>query len=830
MSSDDGGDVITVRGVFIPNEQESSSQVATFLDDEDLARTGDATAAEALTRLSGLSVVGGRFAYIRGLGDRYSSALLNGSPLPSPDPLRRTVPLDLFPSNILSGAAVQKTFSADYPGEFGGGIIDLRTTRLPSEPFLTLKAGSAYNSETTGKDGLFVRGGDSDWTGFSFGLRDVPDPLQAVLDSDQRLNELSDRQIEIVGESLINSPLTVIQSGELGPNWNGSIEGGTSFLKGDLEIGLVGVVGYNQQWTTERAKRQTVRGDVLAFDFDATETILDVTANALTSASANWGQQEIQSTLFYVHSTSKEAQISEGLDFDAQGENSFTESSGWYERELIMFQTSGDHVLGDFELNWRGALAESSRDAPYERFVQREVDDTGTPRYSVANRNGTNFSFLEDQVASGGADLSYSAMMFDGLNQIFTVGYDFSTTERTYDFFSFRFAGGNSLPDDVQLARTDFLFSPDNIDPARFELIEVSSVNDSYEAELTVNAAFAQADLELTPFIRSTLGVRYEDAEQFVFTRDRFGNVGTRSDLNNDYVLPAATITWNFADDMQLRFGYSETITRPQFRELARSSYFDPQNDRVYRGNDGLIDSQLTNYDARVEWYLGREQFVTLAGFYKEIENPIEEIQIENGTFVFETTFINSPKAELFGLEAEYRNTFMMPFGGAWFEDRDWLFSANYTYTNSEVQAEEGDLIVDPLSGRLVEASLFGLDGADLQGAPEHIANTQFGWESDREQMTLLVGYVSNRILQRGIPLAGAELPDIVEEPGVQLDLVYRRDFEVKGRDFTLGISGRNLLNTEHREFQNSGGSLGETEFNTYDRGMSLSASLSASF
>ena len=132
---------VVVRGQFIPEPQRETSQVATFLSTEDLTRQGDANAALALTRLSGLSIVSGRFAYVRGLGDRYSSALLNGSPLPSPEPLRRTVPLDLFPSSVLAGAAVQKTFSANYPGEFGGGVIDLQTLRQPAENFLTVKAG-----------------------------------------------------------------------------------------------------------------------------------------------------------------------------------------------------------------------------------------------------------------------------------------------------------------------------------------------------------------------------------------------------------------------------------------------------------------------------------------------------------------------------------------------------------------------------------------------------------------------------------------------------------------------------------------------------------------
>ncbi len=826
-------ETVVVRGQFIPEPQRQTSQVASFLAPEDLARQGDANAALALTRLSGLSIVSGRFAYVRGLGDRYSVALLNGSPLPSPEPLRRTVPLDLFPSNVLNGAAVQKTFSANYPGEFGGGLIDLETLRQPSENFINLKVGTSYNTVTSGDEGIFVNGSDSDWTGYDDGLRDIPGALGQILASGERFSTFSDAEIEAAGESLVNSPLSVIQAGDVGPDFEASIDGGYLFESGETELGLVGVVAYDQGWTTQDATRQFVQGGVLGSNFRSVETSLDVTVNALGSATLNMTSDHLfQATVFYVHSTTKEAQITQGTDFNAQGSTGeiYDEATGWFERSLIFGQLRGEHIFGDFEFKWRGSLAQSTRDAPYERSLRRNVNEDGVPVYSVANSYGIRFSDLTDDNVAVGADLAYTLAIGGGREAVLSGGFDYSSTEREYNFLALRFAGGNSLPLDVQLARPDFLFSPDNIDPARFVLQEISTTNDSYAGQLDVSAAYVQADLEVTDFIRSTIGLRYEEGEQTVSTFDRFGNPGAGDVLiANDYLLPAVTVTWNFADDLQMRLGYSQTIARPQFRELALSSYFDPETERVYRGNSGLLDSELTNYDARFEYYLGRNQFFTLAGFYKELENPIEEVQFSTSTFVFETTFINSPKAELFGGEVEYRTRFDMPFEGSFFDDREWLFSANYTYTSSEVMAGPNDQVFDPISRSLRDASLFGLDGADLQGTPENILNVQFGWESDVEQLTLLVGWVDDRILQRGLSQPGAELLDIIEEPGVQVDLVYRRDFTVGDRDFTIGISGRNLLDEQHAEYQQNEG-IGRTEFNTYDRGRSISATLTAKF
>ena len=305
---------------------------------------------------------------------------------------------------------------------------------------------------------------------------------------------------------------------------------------------------------------------------------------------------------------------------------------------------------------------------------------------------------------------------------------------------------------------------------------------------------------------------------------------GSTANLENDYILPTATVTWNFADDLQLRLGYSETISRPQFRELSPSIFNDPDSDRIYQGNEQLQDTEFTNYDARLEYYMGRNQFITLAAFYKEIINPIEEFSFINPGGALQTSFINAPEAELLGAEFEFKTRFEMPIDQIWFNQRDWLFSFNYTYTSTEISAGETDLVAGPFSPVPVPGNLFGLDGAQLQGTPENILNLQFGWDNDVEQATLLLNWVDERILQRGRPDGTSQIADVLQDPGVQLDFVYRRDLTFGDRDFTLGLSARNLLGEKNEEFQLNGGELGRTEFNTYERGTSLSASVTAKF
>lgn len=829
-TAETSGDTIVVRGRFIPEPQRQTAQVASFVTTEDLARSGDQNAAIALTRLSGLSIVGGRFAYVRGLGDRYSAALLNGSPLPSPEPLRRIVPLDLFPSEVLDSVAVQKTYSANFAGEFGGGMIDLRTLRRPIDSFLNISTSIGYNTVTQTSRGLVHRGSDSDWSGYDQGYRDIPGPLAGVLRNNQPLNGLSSSQLEAVSESVVIPNLLVVQSIPIDPNYSFAANGGHAFQLGSIDMGVVAAAGFDSSWTFEEAQRQRVRGDVLGTNLGSQLTSYNANTNALLSLTADLADHALGATFFYVHSSRKDTQLTRGEDFNAQGGRPiYRESTGWFERELAMFQLTGEHTFGNLEARWRGSVSQATRNTPFLQDLTRVEQANGDIAFTSGARYEIQFTDLTDDLSNFGGELLYTFGLSDGRELVLTAGADTARTEREYTTLFFRMVGGNSLPGDVQVARPDFLFSPDNIGPTRFELAEIQNTQSNYIGELYVDSIFAQADVDVTSFIRASLGLRYEDAAQSVQTFSRFGQLGRGATLKNDYILPALTVTWNFADDLQLRLGYSQTIARPQFREFANSGFFDPESQRNFRGFDGLVDSELTNYDARLEYYLGRDQFVTAAVFYKEIENPIEEVIFETASFVSEVTFLNSPKAELRGLELEYRQTFDFPLDIGWFRDRDWRFAINYTYTQSEIIAPAGVQVLDPISNSPRDAAFFNLDGSALQGTPENIVNAQLGWEGDNDQLTVLVNWVDDRILQRGFNSPSGVLPDVIDEPGVQLDFQYRRLFEVRGQEFSLGVSGRNLLDEQHREYQQNA-TIGETEFNTYDRGRSFSVSLSTSF
>ena len=829
----DDGEVIVVLGRFIPEPMRETSEVSAFLSEEDLARTGDDNAASALTRLTGLSVSQGRFVYVRGLGDRYSSALLNGSPLPSPEPLRRQVPLDLFPSNILSGATVQKTFSPNYPGEFGGGIINLKTLTMPDYPFLSLKVGSAWSKESTQNHGVTYFGSDNDWTGFDDGLRDIPGALSAAILQNKRIddNNFTPAQLETIGQSLENSPVNVLFTEKLMPDFEAEISAGSTFDMDGYSLGLVGVVGYDNSWRTRRAQRQEVVGNTLETDFQATTTVGDIVLNGFGSAALEWENNKVSANVLAVRSTSKYAKIETGIDFNLPGadpanpvDNERTEASAWYERQLASGQINGEHTFGPLKIDWRTAIARSTREAPYEREIRYDIVN-GAPIFGGGGGLGNRIRFtqLDDEVASAGFDAAYTLPIGANRDAVISGGAVYSNTVRDTKLYQFSWTGPRGpTPLDVLTARVDYLLSPDNIDPRRFVLNEFTGADDNYKGSLSNTGAYVAADIEVLPLIRAAVGVRYEDATETVRTYNRFGlTPSAPTTLDNQYWLPAATFTWNFSEDQQFRLGYSQTIARPQFRELARTPFIDPDTDRFYEGNPFLKDTEFKNYDARYEFYFDQDQFFTVGAFYKEITNPIEEVVIRVDRY--QTRFINAPEATLAGAEFEYKLLFDLPFSIG-MDDATWLFQANYTYTKSEVKAGPGTTVISPIDFRVVPSSFFELDGSPLQGSPEHIVNVQFGYESPASQLTLLAGWTDERIARRG---QGSVEP-VIDVPGLNVDLVYKQFFTLGETDMTLSLAGRNLTNTDHEEYQIY--ARGKNVVDQYKRGQTFSVSLSAEY
>ncbi len=832
---------IVVTGRRSSNIAQTAPQVLSVLSSADIARTGEGDIAGALSRVTGLSVVGNGFVYVRGLGDRYSLALLNGSPLSSPEPLRRVVPLDLFPTSIVASSLVQKTYSANFPGEFGGGVINLTTKAIPTESFLTVGGSISGDSETTAKLGYTYFGSGSDFTGFDNGNRDRPPALNAYFRSGERISA-GNVDTQAIAAQLFNGKNAVIQrNNDIPANASFSVSGGTSFeASDDLTIGVIATAGYSNKWRTRDTTQQTASTvDLSQKELDFQRVITDnrIVVNGLLGIGAEWGDNKFRLTNLYIRDTLKQARL--GIGTRAATSPTATllqQNTLWFERQLFDTHFVAELKLeNDFSMDIRGGYANARREAPdefgFEYFRSNIATDPFGNFFINRLNNGqqgnatASFSDLNENLWSASTDLSWK-----GIDDVtLTAGYAFTDTKRFTERRDFLITAPNTLPLGVSLFRPDLLLAPNIIDAFDIGLIDTNEANPVFRAQLRNHAGYFQVQAELADGLSLNAGVRYETAKQTVVPVQVF-NVPTASlagtNLDRDYWLPSATLTWEFADRMQLRFNASKTIARPQFRELIFQLFFDPDTNRQFRGNPLLTDSQLYNAEARYEWYFDRDQRLSLAGFYKKIDNPIETFSSFSDNNVV-TSFANAPEATLYGGEIELQKYFDLSgvADGDFWASRRAVVIANYTYTTSNLKVGADDPVA-VFASASTNATDFFRDGTPLTGQSDHLLNLQLGLEDqDRlSQQTILLTYASKRVTTRGASLQ----PDVIEKPGVKLDFVAREELNIAGVEMEMSFEARNLLRTKYREFQQAG--QNRVFFNRYDVGATFELGLSVKF
>ncbi len=831
---------IVIVGRRDRNIQQATSVVLSVLSAEDIARTGEGDVAGALSRVTGLSVTNSGFVYVRGLGDRYSQALLNGSPLPSPEPLRRAVPLDLFPTDVIASSLVQKSYSANLTGEFGGGLINLTTLAVPKEPFLKFGVGVSGDTETTGHIGYTHYGSKYDATGMDRGIRDIPPALAAYFSSGERVSAGNVNTQNIL-KQLVNRYTGVIQFNDKMPvNASGSVTGGTSRVIGDGELGIVGTAGYSNSWRTKDNIEQSPANAALTLidkDYREVATENRIVVNGLFGLGYEFGDgNKVRWTNLIIRDTLKRTSLAEGRQNSQKPGFDFLEQqTGWYERELWSTQLSGGLNFDPFKVDARVAYANSSRNAPFELGFGYSRSNIAASPYGAyfINRldNGQTgfanvvFSTLDEKLLSYGVDFSYAVSP----QVVVSAGYEGSKTERDSERREFQIIAPSTFETAVGMLRPDYLLGGAVVEYYKIGLVETTESDPAFAAELKTNAAYLQLQAELVDGLELNAGARFEKANQGVNPVQVFNaatNSGAGTALENDYVLPALTLTYKFGENMQIRANASKTLARPQFRELMFQAYYDPESNRAFRGNPLLIDSEFTNAELRYEWYFASDQRLSVAGFWKDIERPIESFTGFNDNNPV-TSFANAPSATLYGVEFESQKYFDMDLwsDAPFFASRKALLIGNYTWSKSKIEVGANDTTA--VFGTVVQpASNFFRDGSQLTGQSEHLANIQLGLEdsANLSQQTLLISYASDRVTSRG----AAGLPDILESPGVTIDFVARQGANLFGQDVEFKFEARNLLRRDYREFQEREGN--KVYFNRYDSGVKFSFSVSTSF
>ena len=801
-------------------ERRNSSAVTDILGAEQISRAGDSDAAGALKRVTGLTLIDGKFVFVRGLGERYSSVLFNGAQIPSPDPTRRVVPLDLFPTSILQGVVVQKTFSPEMPGEFGGGTIQLRTVGVPEAPFLKISVGGTVIDGTTFADGLDLDGGGRDFTGFDDGTRAEPEVLRELREAGRFLRArgpftpdgLSAGEIEAVGEALLSRSLDIGRSRNA-PNGSLGLSGGYRLNLGEQwSIGLIAAMRYGNGRDNRDEIRRTFRssdaGLALRGQTELQRSIREYDLSGYAAFGIEYGDlHTVRFGRTLVRQTEEELRITTG-EVDSQVlERNLIE---WIENDLKVSQSSGEHriplpfasPLQPLELDWHYTQAAAGRYAPGGSDLRFDFNEAGERVFSAAaDGNLFRFEDLSDDSRNWEAHLRIPVAFDNGLSA--SLGLVKGAVDRERDSFirRFSFVASRFLdPAVLRLPTPGLIFADENIGPRGFVLTEQTARTDTYFAEQALDYRAVTLDLNLFDRVRLVGGLREEDNLQNVVTFSVINPndpplVATIDEVDR---LPSAAATWWITGNQQLRLGYSETLSRPDFRELTPAQFVDPLLDQLAFGNPNLRQTRITNYDARWEYYFSPTESLSLALFRKEFDDPIEK-QLTPGSGDPIITVANAEGAINQGVEFDLFKS--LSFLDHWIDQDSWLgriglaapdwsnfsIGANYAWIDSEVR-------LDPEQSG-INTNLI----RPLEGQSRYVVNLQLGYQDPEgiNQFTLLYNTSGARISQVGVDGA----PDILEQPFGQLDLGYRRQF---GDDWRVSLRLRNLLDPKSEFTQGS--------------------------
>jgi hypothetical protein len=794
-------------------ERREQPYVAELLGMEQISRAGDSNAATALRRVTGLTLVKDKFIYVRGLGERYSSTLLNGAQVPSPDPTRNVIPLDMFPAGIIESLVVQKAYSPELPAAFGGGNVNIRTSAIPLQTRFNVAVGTGYNSLNS-KDGFDYAGGSDDWRGKDDGLRGISPTLAAaqqqygiltpinIAEALGGINAANLAQAETIVRELgtaFNRDIDITRT-DVAPDFDGSLLAGTRFdLSDKVVFGVMSGISYDRstQNIDEQERYYSVSGSTLV-PLNRYDDIKGTEHQVKLSAMLNFGLElgvdhRLETSTIYLRDTKDEVKIKNGDSIETINENnrSNTDTSIMYEeRTMLSNQLRGKHnfpYLFDLALDWQYTDAKARRYAPGEieyRYLNETQADDSVFSFLRRNQNAVNYSFGD--MKDNTENLSWNAelpLMLGKAELLLSGGYGYFERSRNAQTDRFNFdTVGYSLQ---QLSgRFSDIFSATNIlNPAnRFKISNVTTQADDYMAAQMIDAGYGALELNYDYKFRLNLGVRYENFKQVSIPLTADGDVSgniTDSALQEDGFYPALSLTWFVNDALQARFGYSQTVVRPDLREVTPVLYVDPLTDFKVTGFAGLQSTDINSADARLEWCYDNSNY-SVGIFYKDLDKPIEAVELSGSDGNLLMSFRNAQSGKVYGAEAEFLQQLDM-FGGDFGRIADNFFIAgNLTISASEI-------IIQRFAG----ANLTNLKRS-MSGHSDYVANLQLGFDADNNQHNATLTY---NVFGKRIAFAGVnEKDDAFEQPFNSLDLTYSY---TPLASMTLKLGLKNLLDED---------------------------------
>ncbi len=844
-----GLDEVTVEARALRNneatllrDRQKALAVSDAISAESIGRSGSSSAADAMSRVTGASVVGGKYVSVRGLGDRYTTAQLNGSELPSADPDRRSVQLDLLPAALLDNVVTTKTFTPDKPGNFSGGAVDINTKDFPDRRMLTFSSGLSGNTQATGATMLTAPGSPTDWLGYDSGRRALPRLVQGAATIPDATLARADagqaRALDAFSRAFSSVMAPMAGTGEVGRSF--SLSGGDRIRVGRQQIGVVASLSYsygNSYYGGGQANQWQLDGSSQQVDALRSDQVL---ADQRGTVEAVWGAlgtltyqprpgHRVSATLLNTQTGEATARALSGKwETQLPGDPFFESRALLYtQRTLRSYQFKGRHTLARRwtpTLAWNVALTATEQDEPDLRFFANDyvyLDADGNTTGDAARAASTVYNInasLYTRPTHYFRNLNEHNSTYDVVLSagVFKVGGYYQAGHRRFRERSFAhntktnqagfepysgdpaayFAPGNvGITDSVAYGtRTFYAFGN--------YITDESEARNNYDGDQHIAAGFAMATIPVTRKLRLIGGARYETTRLDVASRD---TLVARGRLSRGDLLPSLGAVYSLTDNMNLRLAYGRTLARPTFREIGPFKSFEYVGDLNRIGNPDLDRTLIDNVDARYEWFSRPGEIYAVSVFYKHLTNPIE--------FTFLTgdrlyTWENVPGGNVYGVELELRRQVLL-------RGQHLLqMGFNASLIRSAVDADSSDrrlLRADDPKAKTTRP-LFGqspyLVNADL-------SYTREGWGT-----AFSIYY--NVFGPRLAAVVTGPTPDVYEQPRHSLDVSLAQRV---GRTFSVKASAKNVLDARHRETASYRGRT--YVWREYDTGRQFSLGLS---
>ena len=775
--------------------QKNTNTVASVISGESIKRSPDKNTGEVLKRTPGASIQEGKFLIVRGLAERYNLALLNGVQLGSTEPDRKAFSFDLIPANMIDNIVINKAFVPELPGEWAGGLIQVNTKDIPTKNFFNIQIGSGFNNQAVQGNFYEHKGGKTDYLGIDDGTRSLP----AAYTTKSAFDALPNADKTFIGSSMQNSWNPIAASGLTRLNGQFQMSAGfTKDLKGTKKIAGIFAMNYNKSARHMIGTNSGFNfvGDgsyTTDFDFDDNRYSNDLLWGGLGNVTfqLNNNNKISAKTLFNINATDFTS-LRTGIEGNG---NQFFDSTRGYEygfkqNTFWNSQITGEHNIKPniLKFKWYGSFTILDSYTPDQRRLYYLKNNSAiTNPYTallsnvLSQKSGNRlYQNLNDYIYIGGADLAYTFNAL-GSKQTLKGGYLFQVKDRLFDAkpFSIYLPRDNAA---IRLLGPENIFAPSNFGRGQVNsnLLAFDAIKGNiyrYLANTILNAGYVQLDNQLGNKLRVIWGVRVEDYDQLI------GSV-YKSDPRHNYsrvtdFLPGLNATYKLNNLTNLRLSASQTVVRPEFRELATFQYYDFDLNAAVQGLPNLERTKITNLDLRYELYPASGEVITIGAFYKYFDKPIEMVYNfgVGGSSTF--NFANPNSANAYGFEFEIRKK--LDFSQTF---KNFTLQANGSYISSRVK--DGNLLLDrPLQGQ----SPYLINFSALYDLPEK------GFSA-----TLLFNQIGRRVTFVG----SLDQPDIYESSRPVFDFQVSKKFANNKAELRLNI--QDILNRTLYFYQNPDG------------------------